>query len=76
LLTGNPGPDNQLLLQKYFARIIAGVTNTEIVVDPDGFVPLGGRVEVPYNPLDRSQPISGGPARPTTRPWSATPSWR
>jgi hypothetical protein len=49
LLTGNTGPDDQLLLQKYFAQIIAGVTNTEIVVDPDGFVPVGRKVEVPYD---------------------------
>lgn len=44
LLTGNPGPDDLLLLQKYFAQIIAGVTNSEIVVDPAGFVPVGGNV--------------------------------
>ncbi len=48
LLTGNPGPDDQILLQKYFAQVIAGVTNAQIVVDPDGFVPIGGRATVPY----------------------------
>jgi len=48
LLTGNPGPDDQLLLQKYFAQVLAGVTNSVIVVDPDGFVPLGGKVIVPF----------------------------
>ena len=49
LLTGNPGPDDQLLLQKYFAQVLAGVTNADIVVDPDGFVPLGGEAVVPYD---------------------------
>lgn len=49
LLTGNAGSDDVLLLQKYFAQIIAGVSNNEIIVDPDGFVPLGGTAEVPFD---------------------------
>ena len=48
LLTGNPGVDDQVLLQKYFAQVLAGVTNAAIVVDPDGFVPVGGKVIVPF----------------------------
>ncbi|MEV6235762.1 tyrosinase family protein [Lentzea sp. NPDC051838] len=48
LLTGNSGPDDQLLLQKYFAQVLAGVTNSAIVVDPDGFVPVGGKAVVPF----------------------------
>ncbi|MEU0880409.1 tyrosinase family protein [Lentzea sp. NPDC005914] len=48
LLTGNPGIDDQLLLQKYFAQVLAGATNSAIVVDPDGFVPVGGKVVVPF----------------------------
>jgi hypothetical protein len=47
LLTGNPTNDDQLLLQKYFAQILAGVTNADIVVDPDGFVTPQGTT-VPY----------------------------
>ena len=47
LLTGNPTNDDQILLQKYFAQILAGVTNSEIVVDPDGFVTPQGTA-VPY----------------------------
>ncbi len=47
LLTGNPGPDDTTLLQKYFAQVLAGVTNSAIVVDPDGFVPAGGDAVVP-----------------------------
>ena len=49
LLTGNPGLDDQILLKKYFAQILAGVTNGVIVVDPDGFVPLDGEAIVPYD---------------------------
>ena len=49
LLTGNPGPDDQIRLQKYFAQVLAGATNAAIVVDPDGFVPFGGKVEIPFD---------------------------
>lgn len=49
LLTGNPGADDQVLLQKYFAQVLAGATNSVIVVDPDGFVPVGGKVVVPFD---------------------------
>ena len=48
LLTGNPGIDDQLLLQKYFAQVLAGATNAAIVVDPSGFVPVGGKAVVPF----------------------------
>jgi hypothetical protein len=48
LLTGNPGADDQILLQKYFAQVLAGMTNAAVVVDPDGFVPVGGKVVVPF----------------------------
>jgi Common central domain of tyrosinase/von Willebrand factor type A domain len=49
LLTGNTGSDDLLLLQKYFAQVIAGVSNNQIVVDPDGFVPVGGTVDIPFD---------------------------
>ena len=49
LLTGNAGSDDLLLLQKYFAQIIAGVANNEIVVDPDGFVAIGSSTDVPFD---------------------------
>jgi hypothetical protein len=52
LLTGNAGNDDQLLLQKYFAQVLAGATNAAIVVDPDGFVPLDGEVVVPFSLTD------------------------
>lgn len=47
LLTGNPGPDDQILLQKYFAQVLAGATNSSIVVDPSGHIPPGGKVTIP-----------------------------
>lgn len=49
LLTGNAGPDDQILLQKYFAQVLAGVTNSVIIVDPEGFVQPGGQAVVPYD---------------------------
>lgn len=52
LLTGNPGVDHQLLLQKYFAQVLAGATNAAIVVDPTGVVPVGGKVIVPFQLTD------------------------
>lgn len=52
LLTGNPGVDDQLLLQKYFAQVLAGATNAAIVVDPAGFVPVGAKVVVPFELTD------------------------
>ncbi|GEA87702.1 tyrosinase family protein [Cellulomonas cellasea] len=48
MLTGNPGVHDQLLLQKYFAQVLAGATNAAVVVDPDGFVPVGGRSVEPF----------------------------
>jgi hypothetical protein len=49
MLTKNPGPDDQILLQKYFAQILAGVTNAEIVGDPEGFVTPGAKTVVPFD---------------------------
>ncbi len=49
LLTGNPGVDDQVLLLKYFAQVLAGATNAAIVVDPDGFVPSGGKAVIPFH---------------------------
>jgi hypothetical protein len=48
LLTGNPGVDDQLLLQKYFAQVLAGATNSAVVVDPSGLIPVGGKVIEPF----------------------------
>lgn len=71
LLTGNPGVDDQLLLQKYFAQVLAGATNSAVVVDPDGFVPLGGKVVVP---LTLTEAISGWTCSCWARPPRRSPS--
>jgi hypothetical protein len=48
LLTGAIGQDNRFLLQKYFLQILAGVSNADIVLDPDGQL-IPGRVErIPF----------------------------
>ena len=48
LVTGAIGTDNRFLLQKYFLQILAGISNAEIVLDPEGYV-VAGRVErVPF----------------------------
>jgi hypothetical protein len=38
-----------ILLQKYFAQVIAGLDNAEIAVDPDGILLVGAEVKVPYD---------------------------
>lgn len=52
LLTGNPGVDDQVLMQKYFAQVLAGATNASIIVDPDGFVPVNGEAVIPFDVTD------------------------
>lgn len=48
LVTGAIGTDNRFLLQKYFLQILAGISNAEIVLDPEGQL-LPGRVErIPF----------------------------
>ena len=36
LVTGAIGTDNRFMLQKYFLQILAGISNADIVLDPDG----------------------------------------
>ena len=48
LVTGTIGTDNRFLLQKYFLQILAGISNAEVVLDPQGQL-FPGRVErVPF----------------------------
>lgn len=55
LLTGETTVDDQFLLTKYFQQILAGVTNTEIVVDPQGWLTPGAPKThcFPVNETDR-----------------------
>jgi murein tripeptide amidase MpaA len=48
LMTDALGPNDHLRLAKYFVQILAGVTNVEIVIDPDGTLPLGAEARIPF----------------------------
>lgn len=48
LITGSIGVDNRFLLQKYFLQILAGISNAEIVLDPDGELVRGVAHRVPF----------------------------
>jgi Common central domain of tyrosinase/von Willebrand factor type A domain len=50
LLTGllSSSTEDYFLLSKYFLQILAGVTNTDIVKDPAGFITHGAVVTVPF----------------------------
>jgi len=50
LLSGqlSPAVDDYFRLTKYFLQVLAGVTNTEVVVDPDGYLAPGTKVREPF----------------------------
>lgn len=50
LLSGplSPAIDDQFRLQKYFLQVLAGVSNTSIVTDPNGVIYPGGTVRIPF----------------------------
>lgn len=48
LLTGSMGPDNLFRLSKYYLQILAGVTNQNIVRDPEGFLTSGTKHRIPF----------------------------
>jgi len=48
LVTGAIAGDNRFLLQKYFLQVLAGVTNAEIVLDPDGQLAPGEVHRIPF----------------------------
>jgi len=49
LMTDQLGINDIFRLSKYFVQILAGVTNAEIVVDPDGTLGPGTEVKVPFD---------------------------
>ncbi len=51
LLTGvlSSSIDDYFRLSKYFLQILAGVTNTNIIVDPAGYVAPGAKVRIPFH---------------------------
>lgn len=50
LLTGllSSSIDDYFRLSKYFLQILAGVTNTNIIVDPSGYIAPGAKVRIPF----------------------------
>jgi hypothetical protein len=48
LMTGDLTPDASYRLAKYYQQIFAGVTNNEIVLDPQGYVTAGTEVRIPF----------------------------
>lgn len=49
-LTGllTPSTDDYFRLSKFFLQILAGVTNTDVIVDPSGYIAPGTTVRVPF----------------------------
>ena len=47
-MTDQLGPDGIMRLAKYFAQVLAGVTNAQIVTDPSGFIVPGTVEQVPF----------------------------
>jgi hypothetical protein len=50
LLSGplSPAIDDQFRLQKYFLQVLAGVSNTSIITDPNGTIFPGDKVRIPF----------------------------
>ncbi|MFI6645425.1 S8 family serine peptidase [Streptomyces sp. NPDC050504] len=47
-MTGVLSSDERFLLAKYYLQILAGVTNEQVVLDPGGNLPAGGKTTVPF----------------------------
>ncbi len=67
VMTGNLSADEYFVLSKYYLQILAGVTNQEIVVDPDGYLRPGQGQKIPFvlNEADAGADVillSPGPA--------------
>ena len=48
LMTGDLTPDATYRLAKYYQQIFAGVTNHDIVLDPEGYVGPGSDIRIPF----------------------------
>lgn len=59
LLTGAMNNDDQFLISKYYLQILAGITNTDIVTDPEGVLYWGDEHVIPFqlNEADISSDI-------------------
>lgn len=56
LMTGTLDVDDPYRLAKYYLQILTGVTNDQVVLDPDGWLPFGGTQSIPFylNEADQS----------------------
>lgn len=52
LVTGAIDQNNRFLLQKYFLQVLAGVSNAEVVLDPDGELAPGAVHRIPFRLTD------------------------
>jgi hypothetical protein len=58
LMTGPVDESRAFLLAKYYLQILAGVTNNDIVVDPDGTVVSGQVIRIPFDVTDEDIEIT------------------
>ena len=49
LLTGAIGPEDLFLLSKYYLQILAGATNMDVVLDPEGSIKPGQKHRIPFH---------------------------
>jgi hypothetical protein len=52
LVTGPIAGDDRFLLQKYFLQVLAGISNAEVVLDPDGELHRGAVHRIPFQLSD------------------------
>ncbi|MCL7942292.1 hypothetical protein M8009_18625 [Halomonas sp. ATCH28] len=48
LMTGDLSPDATYRLAKYYQQILAGATNHDIILDPEGYVGPGPEIRIPF----------------------------
>lgn len=48
MLTGRLDPDDRFRVAKYYLQILAGVKNSDIVTDPDGYLKPGAQTRIPF----------------------------
>jgi murein tripeptide amidase MpaA len=56
LMTGTLDPDDPYRLEKYYLQILTGITNDQVVLDPDGWLGWGASQSIPFrlNEADQS----------------------
>ena len=69
LMTGALSTDDFFVLQKYYLQILAGVTNADIVLDPDGWLASGQKLRIRF---DFPRPTS--PPTPSCSPAARRPT--